>query len=751
MRLEIDQVPGTTPYTPAPSSSTKSEARAADLLEAGIRAAKNGERSAARTSLLECTELDPQNESAWLWLASISEYPEELLVFLKNVLSINPTNQKALEWSNATSALMAKTFVERGVVAVDQGNKAEAADHFNSALDQDPGCVAALMWLASIEESEAAKIMYWEKVLAVDPENADARCGVDSVRQQRIEKGLNEAKSAAVAGRSAEAFGLLESVISESPDNEEAWMLRSMFTENFAEKIRSFERVLEINPENAAAAASLESLRTLETVVPVEPSAPVHTDNEEVRDEGYLTIEVGKFVEELPDEKHPTQDLELPEGVMEAFGSPEPADDSSISEDTPVSISEPAELPFIDEAELDAADDWENEVVAEILSPEEFSILPPNIPLDPNPSENFEIDPYATVIVNRAEIVEETQWDTVGASLPEVEPPSLEASDAYTEETLPSESAYRSEPWVAIDHGPSVDASAHPMTEFETTVDSPAVHLNGHSPESINGNGVHAFECPFCKTANDPLVAACQSCFAGLTLSDLELLLENRHVDRAVVRQAVENMEVEKRLRKFSEYELTMLGIGHLNIGNFETGYSFLLEATQENPNNVVLASYVNGLHIRIEEIRSRLESADSMTRGKTILVIDDSPTIRKLISGKLEKSGHNVFCSADGVEAMERLQDLVPDLILLDIAMPRMDGYQVCKMIRANDATKDVPVVMISGKDGFFDKVRGRMAGTSGYITKPFGPETLMKIVEMYLQNGSMEDFADDGLLEDE
>ena len=65
---------------------------------------------------------------------------------------------------------------------------------------------------------------------------------------------------------------------------------------------------------------------------------------------------------------------------------------------------------------------------------------------------------------------------------------------------------------------------------------------------------------------------------------------------------------------------------------------------------------------------------------------------------------------------------------------MPRMDGYQVCKLIRSNEATKDVPVVMISGKDGFFDKVRGKMAGTTNYITKPFGPETLMKAVNEYI-----------------
>ncbi len=117
------------------------------------------------------------------------------------------------------------------------------------------------------------------------------------------------------------------------------------------------------------------------------------------------------------------------------------------------------------------------------------------------------------------------------------------------------------------------------------------------------------------------------------------------------------------------------------------------------------------------------------------IFIVDDSPTVRKLISGKLEKCGHEAICAVDGMDALAKINEVIPDLILLDITMPRMDGYQVCKLIRGNDATKDVPVVMISGKDGFFDKVRGRMAGTSNYITKPFGPETLMKTINEYVQ----------------
>ncbi len=160
----------------------------------------------------------------------------------------------------------------------------------------------------------------------------------------------------------------------------------------------------------------------------------------------------------------------------------------------------------------------------------------------------------------------------------------------------------------------------------------------------------------------------------------------------------------------------------------------YLQEAGQLNPNNVILGSQINTMAIRLEDLRRHEENVEAMPKGKTILVVDDSATVRKLISSKLEKCGHNVLCAVDGVEAMETLEGMVPDLVLLDIAMPRMDGYAVCKLIRSKESVKDVPVVMISGKDGFFDKVRGKMAGTTGYITKPFGPETLMKALETYL-----------------
>ena len=148
----------------------------------------------------------------------------------------------------------------------------------------------------------------------------------------------------------------------------------------------------------------------------------------------------------------------------------------------------------------------------------------------------------------------------------------------------------------------------------------------------------------------------------------------------------------------------------------------------------MILTAQTNAVAIRLEELRPQNEIHESTPRGKTILVVDDSATVRKLIAGKLEKSGHNVICAADGVEALACLEENLPDLVLLDINMPRMDGYEVCREIRSNPAAQNLPVVMISGKDGFFDNVRGRMAGTTGYVTKPFGPETLMKALETYL-----------------
>ncbi len=127
---------------------------------------------------------------------------------------------------------------------------------------------------------------------------------------------------------------------------------------------------------------------------------------------------------------------------------------------------------------------------------------------------------------------------------------------------------------------------------------------------------------------------------------------------------------------------------------------------------------------------------ASTKPRSKaTILVVDDSPTIRKLVSMTLESRGYCVVVACDGVDGLAKMQEGIPDLILSDISMPRLDGYQFCKVVKSNKETKHIPVIMLSGNDGLFDKVRGKMAGSANYITKPFEPNHLVKEIEKFVK----------------
>ncbi len=119
---------------------------------------------------------------------------------------------------------------------------------------------------------------------------------------------------------------------------------------------------------------------------------------------------------------------------------------------------------------------------------------------------------------------------------------------------------------------------------------------------------------------------------------------------------------------------------------------------------------------------------------GVSVLVVDDSPTVRKLVSMTLEKNGYTVAAAADGVVALKSIAELKPQLILLDITMPRLGGYQLCKLIKKHESTKHIPVIMLSGKDGMFDKVRGKFVGCDDYITKPFDPDLLIEKVSAQL-----------------
>ncbi len=713
MRLEIEQTIDSTStnyYRQPVEEAVSNGVDVSRLLKQGVSAAQSGERALARTLLMRVTEADPQNTDAWLWLASISEYPEELLGFLDNVLSVDPDNFRARQWKAATKSLLAKTFVQRGISANEDGQTQFAIDCFDKALEHDEKCESALVWKASLMGSESDRENLLVRALEINPDNEDAKSALAAIAGRREQEQLNAARSAAVSGDLSGAELILHQVLANDADSIDAWLLMSQVAAPFSEKMLAYRRILELDPSNALANAGhdfiSDMLDAVQAEAPIAVSEPSDESPEQFAEENFdeVSHEDEPVVAAVSEE---FQETGYYDNAIEPVMN-EPAESYNFLEETE---DEPAEMEtsMMDEVpevqyQTAVADDQSETYYGEDESePAEAETAMETADLD-NGSYMDEV-PSEDEDAAEAAAVHEFEQAPV-YSRDEAETPEFD-------EVVEQPQWHDEQPAEVVDHYAGMDFSDdQPMSD-----DAPAQDA-----------------CPYCNAANESHAFECSSCMAVLSLSDLERLLANSNSDVEAIQEAVTRMESEWNMREFSEQELTVLGIGQLNLNNPEAGFAYLQEASRLNPNNVILASQVNALAIRLDEIRRQNEVHDAMPKGKTILVVDDSATVRKLISSKLEKSGHNVVCAEDGVDAMSVLESTVPDLVLLDIAMPRMDGYSVCKLIRANEATKDVPVVMISGKDGFFDKVRGRMAGTTGYITKPFGPETLMRALETYL-----------------
>ena len=850
------------------------------MFREGVRAAQEGKRAEARNLLLRVTESNADNENAWLWLASISEYPEELMVFLSNVLRINPENERALEWNKATKSLLAKTLVQRGMDAASENRKDFARQCFEQALEHEAENEMAWLWMASVSDSEVEKTVCFERVLSINPENETAQMSLKLIQDQITREMFHEALSAAFDGRQDAAKTMLETVLSRDAEMEDAWVLKSHLATSFEERAECFLKLRVLNPENEMAKANLASWRMLadkltdqpkaeeaaETVAEEsndavssmpqteafsndEPAAELNdgekaeaaefseTSEEVLETETSEPVNASEFAEnsfaefseqettyfqqseavvaEAPvDEEFatpdgPTQDLNYTENYAQPepmnFDSPETAqnefsavaqnDDAEEGEEvrfelpeTPETVQE-FDAPALDLATSTEAEEaqmnWAFSAPDSKQAEDYFQDFDDSDDIHKTQQANYDADDFAPESSHETAMTEASfEMSAETESEASVEMSAEAEAGAPVEEewrnTAPEvfvnyapaavSEEYSEAPTVAFStmenpvveeasnnvfssevyEVPEADAAEASVEEYysqqfaaeepvEAALEQPSMNVaeeNQPMPaaEEKSASKNETILCPFCDSVNEKQAFSCNSCHTVLTLSDLEMLLNQQVADADKLRFSVESMERENEAYGLGVEQMTNLGVGHINLKNYRQGFLYLQEAVRMNPSNVLLDAQVNALAIRLSEMEEQQTAHDAMSKNRKILVVDDSPTVRKLISGKLEKCGHEVVCAVDGADALEKIKELKPDLVLLDITMPRMDGYQVCKHIRGDEETKDVPVVMISGKDGFFDKVRGRMAGTSGYITKPFGPETLMKTVETYL-----------------
>ena len=128
------------------------------------------------------------------------------------------------------------------------------------------------------------------------------------------------------------------------------------------------------------------------------------------------------------------------------------------------------------------------------------------------------------------------------------------------------------------------------------------------------------------------------------------------------------------------------------------------------------------------------MTDTSSHFKGLKVLVIDDSKTIRKTAETLLAKEGCEVYTAVDGFDALAKVADYTPDIVFVDIMMPRLDGYQTCSLIKHNKIFKDTPVIMLSSKDGLFDRARGRLVGSEQYLTKPFTKDELLGAIQSHV-----------------
>jgi twitching motility two-component system response regulator PilG len=221
--------------------------------------------------------------------------------------------------------------------------------------------------------------------------------------------------------------------------------------------------------------------------------------------------------------------------------------------------------------------------------------------------------------------------------------------------------------------------------------------------------------CPLCEARGEMKGNQCPNCRAVLTMNDLDAIAGNSGVDEKALLEGIERNKVLAATGSNFQAHLS-LALAYLN-----------LKSSAEATAQIRAASVLQPDHVLLQRTLATLQSR------RLVLVVDDSQTIRKVIATALERQRYRVAMAGDGMQALAKLDEEMPDLILLDITMPRMDGYQVCKVIKQNKFTKEIPVVMLSGNDGFFDKVKGRMAGATDYLTKPFEPAVLLKTIQKY------------------
>jgi twitching motility two-component system response regulator PilG len=253
--------------------------------------------------------------------------------------------------------------------------------------------------------------------------------------------------------------------------------------------------------------------------------------------------------------------------------------------------------------------------------------------------------------------------------------------------------------------------------------------------------------CPFCWVPLEGDAVTCQYCESHLFIHNL--FFESDHTGSEKIQKDALDRYVRVLKCQNNSQGHYWLGMLYLNMDNYDEALNHLDLASKMAPKEHFFSNQLNVLlkHMasngailsgKMPKTGKNVGSTGGFLLNRTckkILVVEDSSTIRKVISITLSQKGYEIVEAEDGLEALSRLNEDKFDLILLDIILPKINGYQLLSIIKENLMFKNIPVIMLTSKDGIINKVKGKMAGSSAYLTKPFDPEELIGTIEKHIQ----------------